>query len=96
MPAKNLVKEYQVGGFYHLYNRGVERRKIFQDSKDYAVFLSYLKEYLEPKDEIEIRDAMDNVKYHDRDKLVKKLAMNNFSKEIKQVANCFDPVIGCS
>jgi hypothetical protein len=25
MPAKNIVKEYEPGGYYHIYNRGVER-----------------------------------------------------------------------
>ncbi len=39
--------------YYHLFNRGVEKREIFQDKQDYAVFLSLLKTYLlpRPKDE---------------------------------------------
>lgn len=32
--------------FYHIYNRGVNRRNIFLDDKDYVVFLSLLKRYL--------------------------------------------------
>lgn len=48
MPAKNSLKEYFKDGFYHVYNRGVEKRIIFQDVEDYQVFLNYLKEYLEP------------------------------------------------
>jgi len=53
MPAKNAIKTYVENGFYHIYNRGVEKRKIFQDQQDYNVFLNYLKEYLSPpsKDE---------------------------------------------
>lgn len=47
MPQKNTIKIYIDGGFYHIYNRGVEKRKIFKDSKDYGVFLSYVKECLQ-------------------------------------------------
>lgn len=48
MPAKNIIKSYAENSFYHLYNRGVEKRIIFQDEQDYQVFLSYLKIYLSP------------------------------------------------
>lgn len=50
MPGKNSRKQYIAGGYYHIYNRGVDKRKIFQDEKDYAVFLRFLKEYLLPPD----------------------------------------------
>lgn len=46
MPAKNIVKFYLSDSIYHIYNRGVEKRKIFMDEQDYKVFLDYLKEYL--------------------------------------------------
>ena len=36
--------------YYHIYNRGVEKRSIFLDEQDYSVFLSYLENYLSPKD----------------------------------------------
>ena len=48
MPSKNSVKTYAPNAFYHIYNRGVEKRNIFQDQQDYRVFLKYLKEYLSP------------------------------------------------
>jgi REP element-mobilizing transposase RayT len=48
MPAKNTIKHYQANSYYHIYNRGVEKRTIFQDQQDYAVFLNYLKEFLSP------------------------------------------------
>lgn len=47
MPAKNSRKTYIENGYYHIYNRGVEKRNIFLDEQDYKVFLSYLKIYLE-------------------------------------------------
>lgn len=46
MPAKNVVKFYISNSIYHIYNRGVEKRKIFMDEQDNKVFLNYLKEYL--------------------------------------------------
>lgn len=46
MPAKNSVKQYVENSYYHLYNRGVEKRQIFLDNQDYSVFLHYLKLYL--------------------------------------------------
>ena len=50
MPQKNSRKEYGAGGYYHIYNRGVERRNIFLDEQDYKVFLGYMKIYLEKND----------------------------------------------
>lgn len=47
MPSRNIVKQYDMDTFYHVYNRGVEKRKIFIDDNDYAVFLNLLKRYLD-------------------------------------------------
>jgi len=51
MPQKNSIKAYLEGGYYHIYNRGVENREIFLDDRDYKVFLYYLKQYLAPIEE---------------------------------------------
>lgn len=48
MPARNRVKTYVEDGYYHIYNRGVEKRDIFIDDQDYCVFLNFLKAYLSP------------------------------------------------
>ena len=48
MPPKNTIKQYVEGAYYHIYNRGVEKRDIFLDKQDYSVFLRFLKEYLLP------------------------------------------------
>lgn len=47
MPNRNIVKMYDINSYYHIYNRGVEKRKIFLDDQDYAVFLSLLKRRLD-------------------------------------------------
>lgn len=49
MPSPNLEKVYLEETFYHIYNRGVNKRKIFLEDKDYAVFLNLLKRYLDAK-----------------------------------------------
>lgn len=46
MPAKNSLKFYIENGYYHIYNRGVEKRDIFLDENDYRMFLYQLKYYL--------------------------------------------------
>lgn len=46
MPSRNVLKEYAPDSYYHIYNRGVNKRLIFSDNKDYTVFLSLLKRYL--------------------------------------------------
>jgi len=48
VPPKNRIKTYVEGGIYHVYNRGVEGRKIFEHDQDYLVFLQYLKQALTP------------------------------------------------
>lgn len=46
MPSKYSQKNYIAGGYYHIYNRGVEKRNIFLDDRDYKTFLYFLKQYL--------------------------------------------------
>jgi putative transposase len=46
MPARNVTKQYQEDAYYHIYNRGVEKRVIFKDDQDYKMFLSFLKRHL--------------------------------------------------
>jgi putative transposase len=52
MPARNTIKIYVPDGIYHVYNRGVEKRIIFEDDYDYKVFLNCLKEALLPLDQL--------------------------------------------
>ncbi|MBI3576910.1 transposase [Candidatus Gottesmanbacteria bacterium] len=49
MPCRNTVKIYLDGGHYHIYNRGVEKRDIFTNQKDYRMFLRFLKDALSPR-----------------------------------------------
>ncbi len=87
MPAKNSLKEYVEGGFYHVYNRGVEKRVIFQDPQDYKVFLSYLKCYLETPKRVIIREI--NIKGHNFKRPERSL--NNFFEKLDLLAFCLMP-----
>ena len=60
MPARNVLKSYLENGYYHIYNRGVEKRVIFTDKQDESVFLSYLKEYLTLKDTAGLTKVLTN------------------------------------
>lgn len=73
MPAKNTLKLYVENGFYHMYNRGVEKRKIFLDEQDYKVFLHFLKQCLSPLLPIETLGPIQ----------IRKLLRKNFAEEIK-------------
>lgn len=93
MPAKNSLKNYLENGYYHIYNRGVEKRTIFLDQQDYAVFLSYLKDYLTNKNEAELKEKLadNNIPWIEKDKILKRLRMNNFFNEIIMLAYCLMP-----
>ena len=49
MPTRNAIKQYAPQSYYHVYSRGVNKRKIFLDDDDYAFFLSLFKRYLSKK-----------------------------------------------
>ncbi|MCA9333291.1 transposase [Candidatus Saccharibacteria bacterium] len=59
MPSKNAVKEFDADAMYHVYNRGNNKRIIFFDERDYAVFLSFLKYALLSGDESSAKDEVD-------------------------------------
>lgn len=89
MPGRNALKIYVENGFYHIYNRGVEKRTIFQGNQDYKVFLKYLKEALSPPP--------------DRESLIKEFSLRrqsfkgvsrqpkNYVEEIELLAFCLMP-----
>ncbi|MBI2431140.1 MAG: transposase, partial [Candidatus Levybacteria bacterium] len=93
MSDGNARKIYLDNSYYHIYNRGVEKRLIFLDLQDYNVFLSYLKEYLLPKDEKKLNDRFSdpNISYKEKAKILKLLHLNNFAEEITFLAYCLMP-----
>ena len=93
MPAKNVRKKYVSGGYYHLYNRGVEKREIFRDRQDFQVLLSYLKEYLQPKNQEallqQLADA--SLDYEEKEIILRKLNLCNFSDSLSLLCYTLKP-----
>ena len=85
MPAKNIIKPYVENGYYHAYNRGVEKRDIFLDEQDYTVFLHFLKQYLSPPPPAGVSLAM--TRLH----LVRPRPIQSLYKEIDVLAYCLMP-----
>jgi len=93
MPSKNAIKIYAPESYYHVYNRGVNKRVIFKDQQDYSVFLSYLKTYLLPKDTDQLNLKIKNrdTPFADKYQANKLLVLNNFSDKIDLLAYCLMP-----
>lgn len=70
-------------GFYHVYNRGVEKREIFLDEKDYQAFLGILKAYLEP----EIKPDRTLL----QGRALERIKLHNLAQEVSLVAYCLMP-----
>jgi putative transposase len=75
MPSRYNIREYCAETYYHIFNRGAGKNKIFIDDTDYVVFLSFLKRHLsnEPIKDNKGREYL------------------NFSKEIELLAFCLMP-----
>lgn len=52
MPAKNVVKTFVPDSFYHVYNRGVAKQRIYLEQSDKKYFLSLFDRHLNPKSKI--------------------------------------------
>ena len=81
MPSKYVVRNFAEDSYYHVYNRGVEKRDIFLDEKDYRFFETYLFIYLNP-----LKKVLE--KHPD---LPLRLHSKNLSEEVKLMAYCLMP-----
>jgi len=95
MPAKNRNKTFVDHTYYHVYNRGVERRTIFEDEKDYLAFLGCLKLYLTPPTPIDRRfsHALQGQALSNTKKVIYTPSRqpDNHEKTIELVAYCLMP-----
>lgn len=87
MPAKNCIKTYIENGYYHVYNRGVEKRDIFLDDQDYRVFLHLLKFYLSPPKKNFIHPLSEITNF----KPVRIRNLSSLDKDVKLLAYCLMP-----
>lgn len=84
MPAKNSVKIFVENGYYHAYNRGVEKRDIFLDQRDFATFLYFLKYYLGTPRENDIKQKLHSL-HNQVDLLAYCLMPNHYHLLVKQI-----------
>ncbi|MEO6761823.1 MAG: transposase [Candidatus Saccharimonadales bacterium] len=75
MPVRNIVKEYGVNQYYHVYNRGTNKRTIFIAEADFAVFLNIFKQRLSHS---ESKDSYGR-------------SISKFSAQVELVAYCLMP-----
>jgi len=83
VPAKNAIKEYEAGGYYHIYNRGVNKQTIFEDEKDYKTFLSFFEFYLTPAVDLQGESLKENIS--------PSRILKNYFGEITLLAYCLMP-----
>lgn len=84
VPSRNSIKQYLEGGFYHVYNRGVDKRTIFEDEMDYKIFLSYLKNYLLPPTPQQVRPVRQSKIFQELQLICYALMPNHFHLLLKQ------------
>lgn len=82
MPSRNIVKHYAENQMWHIYNRGVDGRIVFETDRDYQVFLSLLKNCLSP-------DTKEN--HQDDIHEVQRFRRINLSNQVELLAYCLMP-----
>ena len=73
--------QYLTYHYYHVFNRGVEKRNIFEDEQDYNIFKYYLSIYLLPKEIIAQKF----------DKVPLRLLNKNLNDQLELLAYCLMP-----
>lgn len=81
MPSRHVIREFKEDGYYHVFNRGVEKRLIFQDKQDYKMLLYYLFIYLVPLEKVLLKYPLLPIRLYNK----------NLSKEVELVCFCLMP-----
>lgn len=81
MPSKYTIRNFTENCYYHVFNRGVEKRNIFLDQQDYRIFLYYLFLYCSPLDKILRKYPL----------LPPRLQSKNLHDEVNIISYCFMP-----
>ena len=81
MPSITVLRNFVENGYYHVFNRGVEKRNIFIDEQDYQVFSYYLFIYLHPLDKVLLKYPELPVRLYPR----------NLNSEVRLLAYCLMP-----
>lgn len=74
MPSRNVIKQFDTNSYYHVFNRGVNKSKIFHEAADKSKLLAIFQRHLDPKD---VSFRSDGVPYE------------KFHTELEMLAYCF-------
>ncbi len=92
MPQLHRRSIKQADGVYHVFNRGVNKAVVFRNAADYAVYIQYLKDYLQPKldsiREVCAKSLPSQIITH---KIAKLNRIKNYSEDIDLLAFCIMP-----
>ncbi len=91
MPSKYTLRIFSENAYYHVFNRGVEKRTIFTDDSDYKTFLHLLKFYLSPQNEAITHPFKDYPYMPPNIKPVRIRPFTNLHREIELIAYCLMP-----
>ena len=72
--------KFQIGEYYHIFNRGIEKREVFCEQKDFIRFIRGMREF----NTIEVIGSLYEKEYRDK--------RDNANKDIKD----FEPLVGGS
>jgi len=72
------------GEYYHIYNRGVDKRKIFLSDKDYFRFLTSMKEFNQV-------DPIFSLYWHNQQKRKQDVGVGHLQKLVEIVCYCLNP-----
>ncbi len=81
MPSRYRVREFAENEYYHVFNKGLQKEKIFLDKQDREILLYYLRVYLVNPDKIQ-------AKYP---RLPLRLQAKNLNSQITLIAYCLMP-----
>ncbi|MEK9201244.1 MAG: transposase [Patescibacteria group bacterium] len=85
MPSRYRIKEYTTGGYYHIYNSGLDNRVVFADDADYKMFETLLARYLGENTNIE------GPYKNEKPSIIKKRESMSLRGEVKLLAYCLMP-----
>lgn len=81
MPSKYVVRSFAKDNYYHVFNRGIESKKIFKEEKDYRIFLYYMFVYLSSPNKIQASYPQIPINLQTR----------NLNRELSLLAYCLMP-----
>lgn len=88
MASVNRIKQYIDNGTYHIYNRGVNKQRIFFCQEDFRIYIRYIEQYLLPQ-ELLFRQMLESKAT--TTEIIRVLSLKNYFLSVKILAYCLMP-----